>query len=343
MDMALSGRLLVVLLVCTGTLVLSRVIAPKGEAEHIRRLLDHRKEYFLAEDALTSQGAGEENVDSPRFSISCEVCKLLVFTVQDLIKTNASQEDIVKISTAICIDFKIEDKRVCDGITKEFREEVISVLTAVYLTPDEVCGTLLGDSCAVAPGINPQNWTVPILNTTKPPYVPIKPPAQGSPVSKFLYLSDIHYDSKYAAGSLAECDEPICCRAYLGPGDAGVYGSYHCDSPVALLENALEHVAKAEKFDYVIFTGDVPAHNVWNQSREDITSAITFTCDLFSKYLPDAKIYPAVGNHESSPVNSFPPPFVTGKDSHQWLRDSLAKNWGRWLPADTQETIKKGK
>jgi len=37
---------------------------------------------------------------------------------------------------------------------------------------------------------------------------------------------------------------------------------------------------------------------------------------------------------------SFPPPFITGEQSLSWLLDTLAEDWGIWLPADAQETIK---
>ena len=81
---------------------------------------------------------------------------------------------------------------------------------------------------------------------------------------------------------------------------------------------------------------------------------------LSKQYLPDKKVYAAIGNHESAPVNrythrlqifihltlslsslSFPPPFITGERSNQWLLDALAEQWGSWLPADAQATIKK--
>ncbi|XP_065178037.1 sphingomyelin phosphodiesterase-like [Sycon ciliatum] len=318
--------------------------ANKGEAKTMQKQQGELKKQRtpMSVDSASVHGVEESTAVGSSQSISCDVCKVAIVAVQALVKQNATEEEIVKLSTRICIDLKIEDKRVCDGITVEFREEIIAVLLATALSADEICGLILGDSCADVPDFNSQNWTVPILNNTKPPYTPVKPPAAGTPTARFLYLSDVHYDSKYEVNTLDVCGEPLCCRAYLGPGNAGPYGSYYCDAPLALLQNALEHVAKEEKFDYIIFTGDVPAHNVWNQTRDDITSAITFVCDLFKKYFPGAKIFPAVGNHESSPVNSFPPPSITGKDSHQWLRDSLAENWKEWLPEDSQTTIKEG-
>ena len=43
----------------------------------------------------------------------------------------------------------------------------------------------------------------------------------------------------------------------------------------------------------------------------------------------------------SLPSRSFPPPFVTGPNSGQWLRDAKAKAWSGWLPSDALDTIKK--
>jgi hypothetical protein len=53
--------------------------------------------------------------------IGCEVCKLAVDGLQDLVKKQSSQEDIVEFMTFICQKFKIEDDRVCDAIIQEYK------------------------------------------------------------------------------------------------------------------------------------------------------------------------------------------------------------------------------
>ena len=57
------------------------------------------------------------------------------------------------------------------------------------------------------------------------------------------------------------------------------------------------------QIDFVYVTGDLPAHNVWNQSRDDQTTILREIAEFFLKYLPGIKVYHAVGNHESAPVN----------------------------------------
>ncbi|KAJ8312503.1 hypothetical protein KUTeg_009876 [Tegillarca granosa] len=95
------------------------------------------------------------------------------------------------------------------------------------------------------------------------------------------------------------------------------------------------------KFDYIIFTGDLPPHNIWNQTKMDqITSLQTYT-RLMKKYLPDKIIYNTMGNHESAPVNSFPPPTIKGQNM-TWLYSAVAESWGLWLPKDTTADIVRG-
>lgn len=67
---------------------------------------------------------------------------------------------------------------------------------------------------------------------------------------------------------------------------------------------------------------------------------------MFKTYLPDKMVYPTFGNHESVPVNSFPPPFITGSQSLDWLLDPTMELWGQWLSklpewSDVQQTIKR--
>jgi len=40
-------------------------------------------------------------------------------------------------------------------------------------------------------------------------------------------------------------------------------------------------------------------------------------------------------------MHSFPPPFITGANSNQWLRDAFADHWKIWLPDDALQTVKK--
>ncbi|XP_033105480.1 sphingomyelin phosphodiesterase-like [Anneissia japonica] len=283
-------------------------------------------------------------------SLDCFACTVAVKEVDNLIKENATKEEVAKLATDICKLLKIESDRVCDYVVKEFVPEIFGVAVGAVITPDEVCSRLLGNSCG-----NPYDpgsvWNVTFPDVPKPPVIPPKPPKDGSPTLRILHLTDLHYDRRYKAGSNAECGEPLCCRDNDGPpaegvAGAGLWGDYrYCDTPKWLIINLLEHLSKNEKFDAIYLTGDLPAHNVWNQTREDEIEILNEITAMLLKYFPKTRIFPSVGNHESAPVNSFPPPYVTGKEAISWLYDAFTKAWidtAHWLPEDTRPTIKQG-
>lgn len=66
-------------------------------------------------------------------------------------------------------------------------------------------------------------------------------------------MSDIHVDQQYAAGSSADCGEPLCCRSSHSSSNAtvvgaGYWGDYgNCDIPMRTLTNLLNHLSKNEE------------------------------------------------------------------------------------------------
>lgn len=57
--------------------------------------------------------------------------------------------------------------------------------------------------------------------------------------------------------------------------------------------------------DYVIWTGDLVPHDVWNQTNDQLMEIIEESIELVYDKLPGVPIFPAVGNHERSPVNWY--------------------------------------
>ena len=57
--------------------------------------------------------------------------------------------------------------------------------------------------------------------------------------------------------------------------------------------------------DFIIWTGDLPPHDVWNQTRDNNLYVLRETVRQLNYYFPKARIFPALGNHESSPVNRY--------------------------------------
>lgn len=169
---------------------------------------------------------------------------------------------------------------------------------------------------------------------------------------RILQLTDIHYDPLYVVGSLAACNEPLCCRKGVGTIDdeslqAGFWSDYRdCDTPKVFIEDTYDQITNIHKdIDYVYFTGDVIDHSVWTTSYDYIKDVLLEQYKLLHLHFPDHALFPVIGNHESHPVNQFAPSSVIEEEfTTQWLYDLLANIWISEfnLPEETRATIRKG-
>ncbi|CAG0912347.1 unnamed protein product [Notodromas monacha] len=148
------------------------------------------------------------------------------------------------------------------------------------------------------------------LKTGNPSVFQVRREAKSGQTFKVIHISDTHYDPDYQAGSNAVCGRPLCCRSSNGSPvrsseGAGKWGDYRdCDTPKILLENLLSHIAaNHQDASYVIWTGDIPPHNVWSITREEALQNLRDTVQIFEEHLSAFQIYPALGNHEAEPVN----------------------------------------
>ena len=58
------------------------------------------------------------------------------------------------------------------------------------------------------------------------------------------------------------------------------------------------------QFQISYYTGDIPAHNIWNQTRNDQIASLKELTNYYLKYLPSVRVFPTLGNHEGVPVNA---------------------------------------
>ncbi|NXL23536.1 ASM phosphodiesterase, partial [Setophaga kirtlandii] len=172
------------------------------------------------------------------------------------------------------------------------------------------------------------------------------PPPPGAPTARILFLTDLHWDRQYVPGSAAACPDPLCCRGAPGegPGAAGFWGTYgKCDLPLHTIDALLAQLPNGTGgFAAAYWTGDIPAHDVWQQSRGDQLRALRTVTALLRARLGPLRVFPAVGNHEATPVNAFPPPYVRGNRSAAWLYDAMAEAWQHWLPPAALRTLRAG-
>jgi len=144
-----------------------------------------------------------------------------------------------------------------------------------------------------------------------------------------MHISDVHIDLFYTVGAAMNCSEPVCCRSNVTlqlehkdawnrilngqhlevkeptEGPANYWGSVaYCDLPFQTFQLFLEEVKKMNDLDMIIWTGDNTPHDVWQQSQ---TYNLNFTVIESERILKatKARILPAMGNHESFPVNVY--------------------------------------
>jgi sphingomyelin phosphodiesterase len=85
---------------------------------------------------------------------------------------------------------------------------------------------------------------------------------------------------------------------------SGYWGSLaKCDLPMQTFDLFLSEL-KTINPDFIIWTGDNTAHDIWAQSQ---SYNINFTTVLTQKIksVTNATVIPSMGNHESYPVNVY--------------------------------------
>ncbi|CAF1215109.1 unnamed protein product [Adineta steineri] len=273
----------------------------------------------------------------------CEFCDIMVPVIRILIATNQT-EHFDSVLMFVCNEYKKIDVDVCVGAVHLYKNSVLEIIAMSPLNNKGLCA--LAFKCESQFDFPLLKWNVTLPNKPKPTPRPPQPPTAGSPTLTVLHLSDIHVDFAYKPGSIADCPDPLCCRAgqpIANQTGAGFWGDFrNCDIPFWTVEALLKRIVEVEKIDFIYYTGDLPPHNVWNQSRDEQLYSINTINQLLVTLFPNKTFYSAVGNHEAAPCNMFPTPSVR-TDNITWLYQSLADNWIKLgLPADTRDSIVRG-
>ena len=134
----------------------------------------------------------------------------------------------------------------------------------------------------------------------KPAVEEVAGPGEGVAVARVLQLADVHVDLSYSPGSPAACGLPCCCmnstgQAAEGEAAAGPWGEYSCDIPLRTLDTLLA-AAREQELDYIIYTGDSPAHDVWKQSKDRNLENELTVLDLIDSNFPGVPVY--LGNNQ---------------------------------------------
>ncbi|KAF9269665.1 sphingomyelin phosphodiesterase [Marasmius fiardii PR-910] len=276
----------------------------------------------------------------------CSSCRDLLVQLKDL----AVQGDDVFVENFIglCQALQIAEPIVCDGLITKSGPIIAHDLRQINVTYGKasagLCDALFG-FCST--------------NTSTPFKVPLPAPhhdrgqkahSDNQPRKqpfKVVHISDVHIDREYTVGSEANCTKTLCCRIF--PDDDGSpisvpappNGNSKCDSPVSLADSMLEAV-NAINPKFIIFTGDVVDGNfVWLGNQTGVENELKgFNSELSAKVR--FPVFPALGNHDSLPVNAFARSTSMTSNNSQFVFDIQSAGWEQWVGNDASEQVKHG-
>ena len=280
--------------------------------------------------ALVAAGAAGAKKEAVGDFLACETCKGSVEAFKIYIQRKTGDlSGLYNLLSELCGP---ELKAVCLGGITEMGPIVLTSTIDRYLDPNFLCGAM-GKCAYNVTADDLQSWATAVLASK--PNNPL-PKASATADVTFAHITDLHFDLEYKQGAATDCGLPLCCRAeYPGTGSAGPFGDYNCDIPYATLASGIEAIS-ALKPDFVLWTGDNPPHNVWNQSQAYNMQYITEANALLENYFKPGvtAVYPTLGNHGCYPVNIY----QFGNEA--WLTDPIAKMWYPWLNSQAESTIK---
>ena len=264
-------------------------------------------------------------------NMECDLC-LFVIKIIKIIKylcgKGLDYPLIERITTDICIIKRIEKEDVCIGIIKTYGPEIITIVSNAHV-PQYICSmaqycNLTGYtkystpySYHVAKNVNIREKNV-----------------KDNEIGFMFHISDLHLDPYYTEGTSTDCGRPVCCHTWWGKGNATQWSGYSCDTSPALFDSMLENMVIVNSNpDYIMYTGDAPPHNIWNQTREWNMNITRHVIERIKVYFPNTTLLYSVGNHElyAASQDPFPP-------NDQWTFSRLSSIYGKYLPEEARIT-----
>ncbi|XP_021959476.1 sphingomyelin phosphodiesterase [Folsomia candida] len=339
--MRLSVGIWVVLLVAIGVVVTDAKMSEE-QIKIVRKLpvkLEYQDNLIQHYDEVRSWVVSHTlSAPTPaRASVPCFACRVLMNVVIELLRASEDIGGIVAILKLLaCEALDVIDalhKDVCTGAIDMYAENLHYIVdNNPKLKAIDVCLVLLGKSGEDCDGERTEefyNWVIRIKGDKPAILNPDPVPANTVPV-KVLQLTDIHLDLDYVAGKDTKCGKPMCCQAWEADGvddasSAGPHGDFKCDMPISAMNELFEYSAAIEGYDYdfVMMTGDIPPHNVWNTTLLGNLEHFKSTNDKLLRLFPTDRsipVYPVLGNHEPHPCNLYPPRSV-------WDVSDFDKSW----------------
>ncbi|KAJ9055932.1 hypothetical protein DSO57_1038225 [Entomophthora muscae] len=301
---------------------------------------------FMGQESLRMVVSGM--FASAKGALGCDACKVGVAASSRITQIPGAKPAMLATFKKACSVVK-QPRSVCQGIIGSTGPVVYDILANLETEQDDIYSMAcfaFGNTCPM-PELDIKPMRLPPNSNQMDQAVP------SGQTKYVLHITDLHYDRDYEEGAEADCKKPICCQRDSNSDEedpshvnkpAHLWGDYKCDINKRLLDSLLGAARKEHDnlhLDMVLFTGDVPAHDMWKEAEKRAMATESEAFGLISKHFSSGfKIYPAIGNHEAVPVNQFPVMDEFGADSY-FLYKFMAKEWARWLPSQATSSVRR--
>lgn len=283
--------------------------------------------------------------------MDCTGCKNLISSTTLLLK-KIWEKEFFKYLLKYCQ--KAQPTLECQDVINIYGGIIYDSIYNHYINADFTCGIVL----LLCPATeSPMNITQFIQRVLKDkPDTPLPTPTKKS-TFKVLQITDIHIDPYYKENAIVNCGQSLCCREqinstseYNGPL-SGYWGTLAgCDLPFRTVEQMASFMAKNVQVDFVLWTGDNSQHDINKTSDENINNTLSLST-LFHTALDNVPFYPALGNHETFPLEVWnfkanpdvysDPTEKTYQEDQEKFESTFSSDWKVWIGPDGSSLFEK--
>ena len=272
-------------------------------------------------------------------TVSCKLCENTLDTIQSIILVKYGEEGLYKFFSKLC--GIVLDEKICYAAIQRYGPIALDSLIKRVTDKTIICSSL-----KLCPSsfdyISIEDYAKRVLSDKPKNIDSLKPKINmNGKTLKALQVTDIHLDLNYKENATIDCGIPLCCHDT--PKNifdskvklSGKYGAIgNCDCSLEVVD-AFSVKAKELEPDFILFTGDNIAHNVWEDTQEDVVYYTRTIIDSIERnFGKDTPIYPAIGNHEKAPVDEYYGP-------ESVLLNGLAEIFKPYLSDEAYVTFKK--
>ena len=234
----------------------------------------------------------------------CSYCTNIFVNVNEyFLSKNNDYQYIYNFGKMVCS--YIYDSDSCISIINEYGPIVMKNFVELLNNTNRFCSVL--NLCKNQQNDNNfENWAENLLKN-KPSKKRENINFNKNNIYNMIQITDIHYDPKYLEGADTKCKKPLCCREKSNKDTikSGKYGFCgNCDINDNLINSAFDSISQLNP-DFIIWTGDMGPHDLWDSSQENIYNITKYLLNLYDKKLGKIPLFPILGNHEKFPNDEF--------------------------------------